>query len=105
MKIVFYNASTQFELTDDEFASFIKKAQSGEKVWIPRLNVFLSNMFIWAGKKPQNKDRIKLHDGGGYAIKKFGIWVDENNPDVKLDLNHYKYLSKDQTYEEYKKLT
>jgi hypothetical protein len=46
------------------------------------------------------KDRIKLHDGG-WAVKKFGAWVSEGNPDVRLDLSHYKYLAKDQTPEEY----
>lgn len=46
--------------------------------------------------------RIKLHDGG-YAIKKFGQWVDENT-EAKIDLNYYKYLAKDLTHDEYLKL-
>lgn len=102
MKKVFYSQSSQFELKDEEFNSFIKALNNSKRVYIPRLGVFLSDMFIWAGEKPVSKDKIKLHDGG-YAVKKFGEWVDERNG-AKLDLNYYKYLSKDQTHEEYKKL-
>jgi len=92
--IVFYSKEAQFELTNEEFKAFINKAKSGEKVWIPRLNVFLSNMFIWAGEKPQQTDRRQLHDGT-YAVNKFGTWVDEKDPNVKIDLHYYPELAKD----------
>jgi len=45
-------------------------------------------------------NRIKLHDGGGYAIKKFGEWVDEQSG-AKINLSYYPYVGKEQTYEEY----
>lgn len=102
MKTIFYSKESQFNLTDEEFEAFILKANKGEKVWIPRLNVFLSNMFIWAGDKPNNTIR-KLHDGG-YAIQKYGSWVLLGNEEIKLDLQFYPYLAKDMDYEEYKQL-
>jgi hypothetical protein len=99
MMTVFFSKEAQFELTDDEFKAFIGKANNGEKVWIPRLKVFLSNMFIWAGEKPENKDRLPLHDGG-YAVKKGGAWIDERSG-AKIDLSYYPYLAQGKTKEEY----
>jgi hypothetical protein len=93
MKTVFYSRDACFELTDDEFNSFIRQA-AGKKVWIPRLEVFLSDMFIWAGKKPQDNSKRILHDGTR-AINKFGQWYLENNPDVRIDEKFYPELNKD----------
>lgn len=92
--IVFYSKEAQFELTNEEFEAFIVKAKSGEKVWIPRLKVFLSNMFIWAGEKPEPINRRILHDGTP-AVLKYGTWVDENDNSVKIDLHYYPELAKD----------
>lgn len=92
MKTIFYSKDCQFDLTDDEFTSFVDSAGKGKKIWVPRLNVFLSDMFIWAGEKPQ-PGRRKLHDGG-YAVLKNGFWVDEASG-AKMDLHYYPYLAKD----------
>ena len=91
MKTIFYNKEAQFNLTDEEFDLFIKNP--GKKVLIPRLNVFLSDMFIWAGDKPKEIDTTKrtLYDGTR-VINKFGAWYLENNQDVKVDLNYYSEL-------------
>ncbi len=90
MMTVFYSKEAYFELTDDEFNSFIKNA-NGKKVWIPRLNVFLSDMFIWAGKKPEN-DVKKLSDGT-QVIRKYGAWVLASDNSIKIDLRHYPELT------------
>lgn len=102
MKTIFYSKESQFDLTEEEFISFIKQAEGGKKVWIPRLNAFLSNMFIWAGDKPESKDRRKLHDGG-YAENKFGTWYLEGT-EIKLDKNYYPELTKDYIKPEFREL-
>lgn len=94
MKKVFYSKDAQFNLTEEEFSSFIKKAKSGEKVLIPRLEVYLSNMFIWAGKEPTNTNERKLKDGM-VAYKKFGAWYNKKT-DAKIDVSFYPEL-KDNT--------
>lgn len=109
MMTVFYSKEAQFILEDEEFAAFIEKAKGGEKVWIPRLKVFLSNMFIWAGEKPADPDRGRLHDGTK-VFKKFGEWRSLFSPEAKLDPVFYPEISKDEvmTEEEWqntKKLT
>jgi len=91
MKNVYYSKDAQFELTDEEFKAFVDQSNTNEHVWIQRLNVFLSGKYIWAGDKPENPDRVKLHDGG-YAIRKFGSWYLENDPEIKIDLSYYPEL-------------
>ena len=93
MKTIFFSGNAQFNLTDEEFNDFIKKANNGEKVWIPRLKVFLSNMFIWAGEKPEDPNVRKLKDGT-VATKKGGNWFC-NYSGAKLDLKYYPELAKD----------
>lgn len=42
------------------------------------------------------KTRVQLHDGM-IAIKKFGEWVCENNPSVKINLFYYPELQDEKT--------
>ena len=42
-----------------------------------------------------NRNEGYLHDGTK-VVKKFGVWVDANNPDVKLDYSYYPELAKDE---------
>lgn len=104
MKTIFYNSATQFNLTDEEFDSFIKNP--GKKVFIPRLNVFLSDMFIWAGEKPEVTNRRQNRDGQ-WCIDTFNNndWRLENNRDVKIDLTYYPELKNLEPKPEYEKLT
>jgi len=101
MKIVYYSANYQFELTDEEFESFIEKSETAKKVWIPRLQVFLSDMFIWAGEKPENPNKMRLHDGC-VAVRKFGKWVDQYSG-TSLDPHYYPELAKDVAPKQLKK--
>ena len=94
---------TQFNLTEEEFSKFTEAIKNSKLVWIPRLEVFLTDKFIWAGKKPADPNRRLLNDGG-YAIRKFGTWYSEKMPDVKLDLRHYPELLKDIDVEDIKQL-
>jgi len=96
MKTIFYSKDASFNLSDDEFANFIEKSKSGEKVWIPRLQVFLSGMFIWAGEKPDDPNRRKLRDGS-YAVKRSGQWVCEHDNSIKLDMSYYPELLESRT--------
>lgn len=100
MKTVFYSSQAQFDLTDDEFQSFIKSLENGKRVWIPRLKVFLSDMFIWAGEKPKGEIiHGRLHDGTK-VIKRFGEWKDASNPNVILDQSYYPEIAKDEILNE-----
>jgi hypothetical protein len=99
MKTVFFSKDAQFELEDEEFSAFIKTLSSSKRVWIPRLKVFLSDMFIWAGDKPDDKSRGRLHDGT-IVIKKFGQWVDAKNDKVILDPSYYPEITKDEVMSE-----
>jgi len=93
MKTIFYSKDCQFVLQDDEFTAFIDKANKGEKVWIPRLKVFLSGMFIWAGEKPVVSDPNIIPIGhGDFAVKKFGDWYSQYSG-AKLDMKIYGYLN------------
>ncbi len=94
MRIVFYSTNSQFQLTDEEFDAFIKAVQSNKGVWIPRLEAFLTDKFIWAGKQPADLKRIALHDGG-YAIWHNFAWRPEKNLEAKLDLSFYPEVLKD----------
>lgn len=99
MMTVFYSKEAQFELSDEEFKAFIAKANTGEKVWIPRLKVFLSNMFIWAGARPADRERGRLHDGTR-VIKKFGEWVNALNPEAKINPAYYPEIARDEVMSE-----
>lgn len=94
-KTVFYSKDAQFVLTDQEFSNFIKEADKGKKVWVPRLGAFLSGMFIWAGEKPEDNNRRVLHDGSVAVRGMGGAWVTENDPTVRIDLHYYPELAKD----------
>jgi hypothetical protein len=102
MKTVFYSKDASFNLTDEEFKDFIEKA-SGKKVWIPRLCVFLSDMFIWAGERPLDENKRTLSDGTK-IIKFFGRWVLESNNSIRVDLSCYPELAKDLTDKKIKQL-
>lgn len=99
MMNVFYSKDAQFELTDDEFSAFIEKADGGGRVWIPRLKVFLSNLFIWAGEKPDDRTRGRLHDGT--IVEKInGGWRCLYAPEVRLDPIYYPEIAKDEVMTE-----
>ncbi|MFZ5365410.1 MAG: hypothetical protein ACOZBH_04425 [Patescibacteria group bacterium] len=95
MKIIFYSSNSQFVLLDNEFVSFIKELETKKRVWIPRLKVFLSDMFIWAGDKPPDKTKGYLHDGT-YVEKRMGKWIDPLRPEINLDYKYYPELAKDE---------
>ena len=91
-----------FIITESEFKQLA--GQSG-LVFFPSVGGII-NLSSTTAVVPQGKldrKRIKLHDGG-YAIKKFGQWVCEENQEIKIDLHYYPYLIKEQTYDEYKQI-
>jgi len=92
--IIYYDASNQFELTDDEFKNALPAFEAGKNVWVERLQVHLTPFYKWAGVRPDDQNEVDL-GGGLVAIKKFGSWVNKNNPDVKIDLHYYPQLAKD----------
>lgn len=93
MKTIFYSKDAQFELTDEEYSKALSVWNNGQKAFITRLDVSLSPLYIWAGEKPKevnNTSRV-LKDGTR-AFNKFGVWVLENNHDVKIDTTYYPEL-------------
>lgn len=91
MKTIFYSKDTQFELTDEEFSKALQMFDLNKRVFITRLNVSLSPLYIWAGESPENKDRQKNRDGQ-WCIRKFGQWYLENNQDMRVNLSYYPEL-------------
>lgn len=94
-KQIFYSKDATFTLTDTEFKDFIEKCAKNPrgKVWIERLGVFLSDMFIWAGEKPVVSDPNIIPIGhGDFAVKKFGDWYSQYSG-AKLDMKIYGYLN------------
>lgn len=89
------------DITDSEFKQLAGKSGL---VYFSSLDaiVNLNSVSVVASGGMVAKNRIKLHDGG-YAIKKHGSWVSEENPSVKLDMNYYAYLAKDMDYDDYQK--
>ena len=92
MKTIFYSKDAQFELTDEEFIKALVAFDKGQRIFIHRLQVSLSPLYIWAGEK--TKSVRTLHDKTK-AIMKNGFWVDANNPEVRMDLHYYPELAKD----------
>jgi len=91
MKTIFYSKDTQFELTDEEFEKAIQMFDLNKRVYIKRLNVSLSPLYIWAGQKPDSKDR-KQNKDGQWCIRKFGQWYLEKDQDVRVNLAYYPEL-------------
>ena len=91
MKTIFYSKDTQFELTTEEFEQALKMFDLNKRVYITRLGVSLSPLYIWAGDKPENPDRKKNRDGQ-WCIRKFGQWYLESNQNVRIDLGYYPEL-------------
>lgn len=101
--IIYYDNSNQFILTEEEFKQALPVFEQGKNVWIERLQVHLTPYYKWAGQKPADPNRRLLNDGG-YAIKKFGEWYSEKQPDIKIDVRYYPELLKDIDVEEVKKI-
>ena len=102
MKYVIKMMSSDTHIISEE--TFKKLSGKSGLLFIPEINGIINlnsvNSIMPEGTVGLNK--IKLHDGG-YAIKKHGTWVDERSG-ATMDLNHYKYLAKEQSYEEFKAL-
>jgi hypothetical protein len=92
MKRIFYSKDAQFDLTEDEFLEAMKDFNQGKRVFISRLGVSLSPMYIWAGEKPNSTTR-KLHDGE-IAVLKNGEWIDPVSG-ATYDRSYYPELTKD----------
>jgi hypothetical protein len=99
MKTVYYDNGSQFELTDEEFEKALMAFNSGKSVYVNRIEAHLSPYYKWAGKKPDDQNRGRLHDGTR-VIKQFGQWVQEDDPKVKLDITYYPEIVKDQVMRE-----
>lgn len=87
------------DITEEE----VKNIQSKKGlVYVPTLNGFINLSSIESvlpACAVKNPNEGYLHDGTK-VVKKFGIWVDTSNPDVKLDYNYYPELAKDEVYQE-----
>lgn len=96
MMTIYYDGNTKFELTEEEFKNALPAFNQGKNVWVERLQVHLTPFYKWAGKKPLTSNTEGyLHDGTK-VIKKFGIWVDAKDSNIKLDYNYYPELVRDE---------
>ena len=95
MKIIYYDSSSQFQLTDDEFKNALIAFNSGKSIFVKRIQSHLSPFYKWAGAKPDDLNSGRLHDGTK-VIKRFGKWTLADDPNVKLDITYYPELLKDE---------
>lgn len=90
--------SDKFNISDETFSKLAGKSgliYLTELKGIINLNSVTS---ILEKELSENSgDRRKLHDGT-YAVRKYGHWVDDKNPDIKIDMAHYPELAKDIDY-------
>ena len=94
MKTIFYSKEASFELTEEEFEKALIMFDQGKRVYITRLDVSLSPLYIWAGEKPADDSHRVLSDGTR-AFKQFGNWVLESDHAISIDVKHYPELLKD----------
>ena len=90
-----------YEISRDTFHKL-----EGKKglIYVPEIDTVI-NMQSISSIPPialSTRNRIALHDGG-FAIKKFGIWIDELSG-ANLNSRHYPYLARDLTKQEYDEL-
>lgn len=62
---------------------------------IPRSSIALYPDEYWGEKSKQGR----LHDGSR-VVREFGRWVDARNPDVKISLEYYPELARDEVLTE-----
>jgi len=82
----------KFKISEE---TFNKLAGKSGLIYIPDIKGIInlvSVASILPGELSENSgNRRQLYDGS-YAINKFGIWYDEKNPEVRIDLNYYPEL-------------
>jgi len=103
MYIAFYNAQSQFEITESEFQQAMVAWNKGQGIFIPRLNVFLSKNVIWAGQKPSDPNKGYAREDNRPVFKKFGEWRFVECPELAPDLTFYKSLAQDNVMPESEK--
>jgi len=98
--IIYYDTKNQFELTDEEFKNALPAFEQGKNVWVERLQVHLTPFYKWAGKKSVfSNTEGYLHDGGK-VVKRFGVWVLADNPEIRIDPHYYPEIVKDEVLAE-----
>ncbi len=89
----------EYDVTESEYKAVL--AGRG-KVWVQRLMVFINTDSISStepkgtGRQPDREKQIRgmLHDGGR-VVRKFGVWFDANNPEVRIDPEYYPEVAGD----------
>ena len=87
---VVYDANTKIQMTQEEVQKFLLAIQNQDVVEFK--GQFLTKFFRVIAKKEITEGR--LHDGTR-VIKRFGQWVDAENPDVRLDRGYYPEIAND----------
>ena len=71
-------------------------------VFIPSLKGFINLSFVVSVVPEDKVDKTNIKEGylhdGTRVIKKFGQWVDANNPNVHLDPSYYPELASDEIF-------
>ncbi len=92
---VVYDANTKIEMNRAEVQKFLKEIQTNDVVEFK--GNFLTKFFRVIARAPLTEGR--LHDGTP-VIKHFDRWVDKFNIDVRLDVDYYPELAKDEIMSE-----
>lgn len=89
----------KYNITDEEAVKIAGLDEMKGLVLIKSIKSYINLSFVVSIVEESKIDRSKmthgvLHDGTR-VIKKFGQWVDANNPDVNLDYSYYPEIAND----------
>ena len=84
----------------DETAQKISTIQAKGLVFISELNAYINLSSVESIVSEEKIDRSNLKEGwlndGTKVVKRFGSWVDAENPNVRLDYSYYPELAIDE---------
>ena len=98
-------SKTEINITENEYQKLISSKATG-LVFIESIKGTI-NLNSVESILPENiitnKNEMRLHDGT-YAVKKYGIWVDVNNSEVRIDPYYYPEIIKKDNEEDKKRI-
>jgi len=91
----------KFSIPEETYTR-LKAVQGGGLINIPSFGGAINFSSIESIVPASQIDRSNLKDGflhdGTPVARRFGTWVDANNPDVKIDFKYYPEVAKDQIF-------
>jgi len=102
------SSGDKYKITEKEAQELMIGSKKG-LIGISSLRGVVNMSFVESIVPEDKIDNSKIKEGylhdGTKVIKKYGEWVDANNPDVRLDRNYYPEIARDEviSVEEYNK--